>query len=76
MEDKHEHHHWLIVILAICVLALTGIVGFFAYQLFYGNAVINVTRVEYSDEALDETLDNQRMQLEDYLETQEVTPAE
>lgn len=71
MQDKHEHHHWLIVTLSVCVLALTGVVAFFGYELFYGNRVVNVTRVEVNDESLDNTLEAQRNELEIYLNEQQ-----
>jgi hypothetical protein len=71
MEDKHEHHHWLIAILSVCVLALTGVVAFFGYELFYGDHVVNITRVEVTDQSLDNTLETQRADLEQYLNGQQ-----
>lgn len=68
MPEKHEHHHWLIAILAIAVIVLIGLVAFFAYQLFYGDAVRTVKRIEFDESQLDEALNEQRQIIEKDLE--------
>lgn len=65
--EKHEHHHWLILGLLICVLALIGLIGFFGWQIFYGDRIQTIKRVEVDDSFFDEVLDSNRQAIEENL---------
>lgn len=67
MAEKHEHHHWLIIGLLICILALVVLLGFFGYQLFYGNRIETIKRVEVDDSFLDEIIDEGRRAIDEDL---------
>ena len=80
MPEKHEDHHILIGALIVTILALIAVLGIFAYQIFYGNRLITVQRIEFDDTLLDDTLEAQQQFVEESInnsiESDEEPPAE
>lgn len=76
MNEKHEHHPWLVLILVICALGLLALVGFFGYQLFYGDTISTVKRVEVDGSFLDDHVEENQRTVENNLDTLEIPVVE
>lgn len=69
MNEKHEHHRRLMVMLSLAIVGLFAALLYFGYQIFYGNSVDVIKRVEVDSTFLDDALLQQTQLIEDGLPT-------